>query len=140
MHPTPEPGSDRPLFRRRHRISRATDYRAAYCTGLRRSGGPLTVFVRPNGLDDHRLGLSVGRRVGPSVVRSRVKRLLRESFRLVRPDLGGCGCDVVVTVRPHQLLPLASYRRLMGELLGRAWRDVANAAPPRDEQGGHAIP
>lgn len=121
------PGHDRLLFRRRHRLTRATEYQAAYCEGRRRSAGPLTVYTRPNGLDEHRLGLSVGRRVGGAVVRNRVKRLVREAFRLERagfPMPGGRGLDVVVQVRPHRTMALTEYREILGRLVRRAGETI----------------
>lgn len=117
------PGPDRLRFRRRHRLTRATEYQAAYCDGCRRSAGPLTIYARPNGLPEHRLGLSVGRRVGGAVARNRIKRLVREAFRLDRagyPRPGGEGMDVVVQVRPHRALALEEYRSMLARLAGRA--------------------
>ncbi len=54
---------------------------------VRKSAGPLVVSIAPSGLDEHRLGLSVGRRVGSAVLRNRIKRSLRESFRHARDQL-----------------------------------------------------
>lgn len=74
-----------------------------YAAKVRKQRGPLMVFTRPNGLDHHRLGLAVGARVGGAVVRNRIKRLLREAFRLQQNDLAraadGTAYDVVVSVR-----------------------------------------
>jgi len=58
----------------------------------------LVVYAAPNGRAESRLGLSVGRRVGPAVRRNRIKRLLRETFRTSRLTLPG-GYDFVVVAR-----------------------------------------
>lgn len=115
-------------FRRRHRLTRATEYQAAYCDGCRKSAGPLTVYLRPNGLPEHRLGLSVGRRVGGAVVRNQIKRRLREAFRLGRPDypVAGAGAfDVVVQVRPHHALAMTDYREMLARLVDKAAATIA---------------
>ncbi|MFG0275386.1 MAG: ribonuclease P protein component [Phycisphaerales bacterium] len=113
------PGSPSLHFRRRHRLSRSLDYRAAYKQGKRKPRGPLLIFARPNGLDHARLGLSVPRRVGNAVERNRVKRRLREAFRLLMPSMPP-GYDVVISVRPHAPLPMAEYQGL----LESAWRSL----------------
>jgi len=48
----------------------------------------------------NRLGISVHRKIGDAVRRNRIKRLIREVFRLNR-DLFPASCDVVFTVRPE---------------------------------------
>jgi ribonuclease P protein component len=96
-------------LRARHRIALAKDFQAAFNARLTKRRPPLTVFCRPNMLPEHRLGLSVGRRVGPAVARARVKRLIREAFRLERAGLPTYphpsthrdgGYDVVVSAHP----------------------------------------
>jgi ribonuclease P protein component len=106
---------DRPrrhTFRRRHRLSGRRAFAAVFDARVRKHAGPLTVFAKANGLDHPRLGLTVPRRVGKAVVRNRIKRLLREAFRLMRHDWPG-GYDIVVVVRPHQPATLADYQRLL---------------------------
>jgi len=114
------PASDhRPTFRARHRLSRDRDYQRVYDARVRTGRGPLLVFARPNDLPWSRLGLSVGRRVGKAVARNRIKRRLREAFRLLRPHCPA-GYDLVVHVRPHEPLREPEYRRL----LESAWKKL----------------
>lgn len=107
--PNPSP---RHRFSHADRLHGARMFSAVFDAKLRKNVGPLTVFTMPNGLGHHRLGLSVSRRVGKAVVRSRAKRMLREAFRLTRHGWPG-GYDVVVVVRPHTPATLGDYQRMM---------------------------
>lgn len=116
-------------FRRRHRLSGRRAFAAVYASGLKCRGGPLRFHGRINGLEHWRLGLSVPRRVGISVVRHRIKRLLREAFRLSAGELPlveGQGCDLVIVVLDHETLSLAEYRRLLVEAGRKLARRAAN--------------
>ena len=81
-----------------YHIRREADFQRAY--RRRRTAGDrfLLVFGCPNGLPYPRVGLSVSRKVGNAVVRNRWKRLIREAFRLARPQLP-VGLDLVVIPR-----------------------------------------
>ncbi len=86
----------RPRFRRRQRLKRA-DVAAVLATGKRRRAVSVSVQVRENGLDIARFGVIVPKRHVPRAVdRNRVKRLLREWFRLQQARLQGS--DVLVRV------------------------------------------
>jgi len=101
-------------FTHAHRLHGRRAFSAVFDAKARKNAGPLLIFTKPNGLPHCRLGLSVGRRVGNAVARNRFKRLLREAFRLTHhdwPKLPSGGYDVVVVVRPHELLPLDGYQR-----------------------------
>ena len=58
----------------------------------------LVVYVIANQRPVNRLGISVSKKVGKSVVRSRVTRLIRESYRLMEDDIKP-GFDIVVISR-----------------------------------------
>lgn len=98
---------------------------------VRKQAGPLGVSVRPSGLAEHRLGLSVGRRVGGAVERNAVKRRLREAFRQVRAELpmpAEGAYDVGVAVRPHDRKKPAEYAELISSAVGRAHRELCKRA------------
>jgi ribonuclease P protein component len=66
-----------------HRIRKRSEFLAMNSKKqVRIQLGCFRVVVRPNGLSHNRLGLTVTKKVGPSVVRNRFKRLAREFFRL----------------------------------------------------------
>lgn len=99
-------------FPKSHRLSGRKAFAAVFGHKLRKNAGPLSIVARPNSLPHSRLGLSVGRRVGSAVRRNRVKRLLREAYRLTRHELPR-GYDLVVVVHPHEEMELADYQRLL---------------------------
>lgn len=99
-------------FQRQSRLVRARDFRAVFDTKVRRSSGPLLVYGKPNALGHSRLGMAVSRRVGGAVVRARIRRMLREAFRLLQHELPA-GYDLVATVRAHAPLRLEDYERAL---------------------------
>lgn len=58
----------------------------------------LVVYCRRNGRGENRLGYTVSAKLGHAVVRNRVRRRLREVYRLHRPELKN-GYDVIVVAR-----------------------------------------
>ncbi len=116
-------------FPRRLRLIRKRDFDAVYRAGAREAAGPLVVWGIPNDLGHPRLGLAVPRRVGTAVARNRIRRLIRESFRLHRHELfpadgAAAGYDLVVGVRRRETMTAeecaAALRRSV-QALQRAW-------------------
>jgi ribonuclease P protein component len=122
-----------------HRLHGPAAFAAVYDGKVRESRGPLTIYARLNDLPHARLGLSVPRHVGTAVRRNRIKRLLRESFRLMQHDLPR-GYDLVVVVRPHEPLILAEYQKLMSALVLKLHRRISPSAPSGSMGGGTGEP
>jgi ribonuclease P protein component len=89
---------------RRRRLSRSAEFERVYRQGRSKGNRYLVLyaFPREEGDDGPRLGLSVGRRVGGAVERTRVKRVLREAFWEEAERLPA-GSDYVVVARPESL-------------------------------------
>jgi ribonuclease P protein component len=86
-------------FRRADRVRLHREYDRVYQKGRRAAGRFILLYAVTNELDRTRLGITAGRRVGGAVRRNRLKRWVRETFRLHRAEFPP-GCDVVVQVRP----------------------------------------
>ena len=89
-------------FRRADRILRTEDFGRVMKSGKRRAleGFVIVTAMRTDESDENRrrLGVTVSKRVGNSVVRNRVKRCIREWFRHARKGLPA-GSDIVVIAR-----------------------------------------
>jgi ribonuclease P protein component len=75
------------------------DFAALGSHGRGRAHPLVAIRARRNGLDRDRFGISTGRRVGPSVVRNRVRRRLREILR-AWDHPGATRWDILVVARP----------------------------------------
>jgi ribonuclease P protein component len=85
-------------FSRSARLNRRSDYRRVFQRALRFGGRGFSALVRPNGGGPARLGLAISKKCAPRAVdRSRLKRIVRESFRRHRAQL--TGLDIVVMCR-----------------------------------------
>jgi ribonuclease P protein component len=114
----------RHTFPKSRRLGGQLEFSSVFDAKVRECRGPLNVYALPNDLGHPRLGISISRRVGTAPKRNRIKRLLRESFRLMQHDLPR-GYDFVVVVRPHETLMLADYQKLLSAMfvkLHRVWR------------------
>ena len=74
------------------------DFQNVYKTGKSYANKYLVMYVVENNTDKNRLGISVSKKVGNSVVRHRVTRLIRESYRL-HENIFNSGLDIVVIAR-----------------------------------------
>ena len=79
-------------------IKKNDEFKTVYQCGKSYANKYLVMYIHKNNMGKNRLGISVSKKVGNSVVRHRIARLLRESFRL-NDEKFHSGWDMVVVAR-----------------------------------------
>lgn len=74
------------------------DFKNVYHSGKYCADKKLVLHVKKNGTNRNRLGISVSKKVGNSVVRHRIRRLVKESYRLNENSMRS-GYDLVFSAR-----------------------------------------
>jgi ribonuclease P protein component len=98
----------------KHRMRRRRDFTLAVREGRRSGRSALVVHLVPGSEPEPpRVGVIVSRRVGPAVVRNRVKRRLRH---LIVPRLGSLPAGSLVVIRANPAAATAAWRDLAADL------------------------
>ena len=79
-------------------LSKYADFQRVYRKGKSYANKYLVMYVLRQDTQENRIGISVSKKVGNSVVRHRITRLIRESYRLNEARFGQ-GFDIVVVAR-----------------------------------------
>ena len=102
-------------------LKRNSDFQRVYREGKSYANRYLVLYVLQNQTESNRLGISVSKKVGNSVVRHRMARLIRESYRL-QEDMFNSGLDMVVVTRKNAVncscQEIASALLHLGKLQG----------------------
>ncbi len=92
------------------------DFRRLYSRGKSFVSGYTVVYASKNRLGHSRLGLTVSKSTGKAVKRNRLKRLMRESYRLMEDRISP-GFDVIIVAR----------NRALGKTQAQIQRDIEYA-------------
>lgn len=95
-------------------LKKNRDFQNVYRTGVSFANRLLVMYVKENKTETNRIGISVSKKVGNSVIRHHLARLIRESYRL-QEDMFDSGLDIVVVVRVAA--KEAKYREIESALL-----------------------
>ncbi|MHC4877315.1 MAG: ribonuclease P protein component [Planctomycetota bacterium] len=106
-------------FPKTAKLRRSVDFVAVYDRQCRAGDAHLLIFGLRNELSETRCGLSVSKKHGNAIRRNRLKRLLREAFRLTRHELP-VSLDLILIPRKDSGATLEDYcsslRRLARKL------------------------
>ena len=94
---------------RETRLRSSQDFERIYSQRVRWGDDHLLIFAGRNELENTRIGLSVSKKHGNAVQRNRLKRLIREAFRLSQHDLP-VGLDLILIPRQNSGGTLQEYR------------------------------
>lgn len=89
-------------------------FQSVYKTGKSYANRLFVMYVKENGTNSNRIGISVSKKVGNSIVRHRVTRLVRESYRL-QEKVFNSGLDIVIVARTNAAT--ATYRDVESAIL-----------------------
>ncbi len=111
-------------------------FQTVYKNGVSRANKYFIMYIMENGTEGNRVGISVSKKVGNSVVRHRVTRLVRESYRL-HENMFNSGLDMVIIARPGAAA--VGYKEVESALLHlcrihHICREAYEKDPSADEQ------
>ncbi len=95
-------------------LKKNMDFQNVYQNGKSYANKYLVMYVLENQSNKNRIGISVSKKVGNSVIRHRITRLIRESYRL-QEDVFNSSLDIVVIARSNARE--VGYREIESALL-----------------------
>lgn len=99
---------------RRERIRKSSHFRFVYNHGKSLVDENVVIYITKNGKTFNRIGISVSKKVGKSVVRNRVRRVIRESYR-VNKNMFKRGYDIVIVARVRAAK--ANYKEISSSII-----------------------
>ena len=108
-------------FSKSQHLRSQADFKHVYDLKCKAADGVLLIFAAVNQMSATRIGLSVSKKHGGAVVRNRLKRLLREAFRLSQHELP-VGLDLIAIPLAKDRATLDAYRESLVRIVRRLVR------------------
>ncbi|MFI3210854.1 MAG: ribonuclease P protein component [Peptostreptococcaceae bacterium] len=87
-------------FKNSKGLRKDKEFRKVYQRGKSFANKYLVIYIMKNNLDDNRLGISVSKKIGKAIIRNKVKRRIREAYRLhIDEKLTINGYDIIFIAR-----------------------------------------
>ena len=110
-------------FGRAERLRKNFEFRKALKKGTSYRDGVFVLTISKNNGEHHRLGVSIGSsKVSLAPTRNRLKRLIREVFRIKKPELKSGPYDIIITLqrRPDCKIDYATIEKRLRVLFKKA--------------------
>lgn len=124
---------------RDRRLRTDRDFRRVFGARCSTADAVLVVYAAPSPTGRTRVGVRVGRRVGKATRRNRIRRCIREAFRLLRATWPE-GYDVVIVARGEAPMTMAEARASLERLVPQAIARVNKRLRSRQRGGASARP
>jgi len=95
-------------------LKKSHEFRRLYAKGKSQASNLIVVYCRRNRSELNRVGITVSAKLGGAVIRNRVRRRLREAYRLSENQLKS-GFDIVIVARTK--CQFVSFDELRSDLL-----------------------
>ena len=89
------------------------EFRRVFKRGRFYAGKLIVIHTYSNNMDINRIGITIGKKAGNSVKRNRIKRLIKENYRLLETDLK-FGYDIIVVYR--NVMPVPDFKTIKKEM------------------------
>lgn len=129
-----DPPPVRAKLPRTARMITPADFKRVYGRGRRLAGEFVLIVAHARLEPGHRLGLSVSKDHGRAVRRNKIRRILREAFRLERPTLRGQYDVILIPRTPGTRYPLATLRQELATLIARIDAGEGRVRGPRRDK------
>lgn len=106
-------------------LKKDKEFRRVYSKGRSFANRELVIYILKNNSASNRLGISVSKKVGNAVTRNRVKRLIREVYRVEYKNKLKLGHDIIILARMNAAN--CSYDKIKGSL-GHLFKKVGLAS------------
>lgn len=87
-------------FKKKERIILSSDFKRVMRLGKRKTSKNFILFTAESEHPFHRLGIVAKKEIGPATFRNRIKRYIREFFRLHKHQMSGC-LDIVLLIKEN---------------------------------------